>query len=282
MSQKIICEKVLCRSFRKERIWDQILSYNKYSEYIPSVESIKQKNTCPFISEWIINIEGAPFSWQQIDSFEPEENCLRFELIHGDFDLFRGKWRVESSGLLNSTTLSFQLEYSLGIPVIEDIAGNIIQEKLSGFINSMLEAHIKLIENTFSDDRRFERLYFGVHLNFFVDDTETLAELINISRGGMLLKLKDDMLRSGNNKIVCFKLAGYSLDSECFMSDKKGSIRVVFSSPLSQKDFIDILSKWKLRSENRDELINIYQVLSKQKDSGLIKDPVYTNIKIES
>ncbi|MDO5575642.1 MAG: SRPBCC family protein, partial [Fibrobacter sp.] len=170
MSQKISCERNLGKPIRNAKIWDQIRSYHKYSEFVPCIESIIQENSCPSISEWIINIDGAPLSWQQLDSFESQNGCLKFELTNGDFDQLYGQWNVEPTSEPNQFRISLQLEYSLGIPVIEDILGNIIQEKLTSFTNSMVEAHIKKIEESYVDERKFKRLIVGSPVLFTIDN----------------------------------------------------------------------------------------------------------------
>ncbi|NLW32162.1 MAG: hypothetical protein GXY77_11990 [Fibrobacter sp.] len=273
MGQQIYCEKFINGPFRNQIIWDQIRSYHKYSESIPCIESIVQKNTSPFVSEWIINIDGVPFTWQQMESFEQPNGCLKFELTQGDFDQFHGHWKVECTEF-NLVKISFHLEYSLGIPVIEDITGNIIQEKLAGLVSSMLDNHIKQIENTFIEERRFERFNFGTLFKFSVDNTEIVAELINLSRGGMLIKLIDGVIKPQPGKLTCFKLAGFSLDSEYMDCDMEKCARVIFCSPLSQKDLNDIFSIWKMKNEICDDMISFYKILSKQKTSELLKDPI--------
>jgi len=273
VGQQIYCEKFINGPFRNQIIWDQIRSYHKYSESIPCIESIVQKNTSPLISEWIISIDGVPFTWQQMEVFELPNGCLKFELTYGDFDQFHGQWKVESTEF-NLLKISFQLEYSLGIPVIENITGNIIQEKLVVFVNSMLDTHIKQIENTFIEERRFERFNFGTLFKFSVDNTEIVVELVNLSRGGMLIKLIDGVIKPQTGKLISFKLAGLSLDSECVDCDMENCVRVIFCSPLSQKDLNDILSTWRMKNKTCEDMISFYQILSKQKTSELLKDPI--------
>jgi hypothetical protein len=82
------------------------------------------------------------------------------------------------------------------------------------------------------------------------------------------------VIKPQTGKLICFKLAGFPLDSECMDCDMENYVRVIFCSPLSQKDLNDILFTWEMKNKTKDDTISFYQVLSKQKTSELLKDPI--------
>lgn len=87
-------------------------------------------------TEWEVSLEGAPFHWIERDSVDFKNRTVQFELLDGDLDKFEGAWRMQEkeSGLV----LSLEIEYSLGIPVIEMALGEVLKEKFQNYVTQLV------------------------------------------------------------------------------------------------------------------------------------------------
>ncbi|MCK4486383.1 MAG: SRPBCC family protein [Desulfobacterales bacterium] len=112
----------------------------RYPEYMASVKSIEvlERNQDMLITRWDADIEGAPVNWVQNVWMKDESQEMTFEATEGDFDVFRGKWSVSQSG--TEVWLKLIVEYKLGIPVIEEVLGPVLEEKVKANSEAMLEA----------------------------------------------------------------------------------------------------------------------------------------------
>jgi ribosome-associated toxin RatA of RatAB toxin-antitoxin module len=90
------------------------------------------------VARWDARIEEAPIRWVQSVHCNEAAREMDFAAEEGDFDVFRGKWSVIGSD--DGVRLNLVIEYRLGIPVIEEVLGPILKEKVAANSTSMLEA----------------------------------------------------------------------------------------------------------------------------------------------
>jgi ribosome-associated toxin RatA of RatAB toxin-antitoxin module len=112
----------------------------RYPDYMPSVEAldILSQNENRLVTRWDAYIDDAPVQWMQAITCLEDQKEMRFEATEGDFDVFRGKWSVSRSG--DQVNLHLNMEYRLGIPVIEAVLGPILKEKLDANARALLQA----------------------------------------------------------------------------------------------------------------------------------------------
>ncbi|MBM4318670.1 MAG: hypothetical protein FJ125_01600, partial [Deltaproteobacteria bacterium] len=89
------------------------------------------------ITSWDTEIEGAPLLWTERDTILPDELTIRFESIDGDFDVFRGAWLVVPHGA--GVVLACELEYSLGVAILDELVGPILKQKIVENLSIMLD-----------------------------------------------------------------------------------------------------------------------------------------------
>ena len=100
------------------------------------VEEPEGKNNS--IISWDCMVDDVEFSWKQRNTYDEGNHLIAFELIEGDFDVLEGAWQVlEDSGKVH---LRLNIRYSIGLPVIEDVLGPILKEKLEENSISMLNS----------------------------------------------------------------------------------------------------------------------------------------------
>lgn len=124
----------------KQKAYDLMTDVEQYPDYMPSVNALEilEREGNRLTTRWDAEIDGAPIEWVQQVRCEDADREMHFEAIQGDFDVFKGTWSViESEGRVH---LRLLIEYKLGIPVIEEVLGPILEEKIRANSEAMLGA----------------------------------------------------------------------------------------------------------------------------------------------
>ena len=117
-----------------------VLDVENFSRFMPNVNrvDIVEQANGRRITHWDTEIEQAPLIWTEEDTILPARLRIEFETIEGDFDVFRGCWEVMPPDQVGQARVAFELEYSVGIPVIEEIVGPVLREKIIENVEIML------------------------------------------------------------------------------------------------------------------------------------------------
>ncbi|MBL0716772.1 MAG: SRPBCC family protein [Desulfosarcina sp.] len=128
------------RELLREKAYLEIKDIEKYPDYMESVSSIEvlKRDEKSITARWNGSIDGAPLTWIQKNELLDDKQEVHFEALEGDFEIFKGKWSIGSHK--KNLLLQLEIEYRLGIPVIEDVLGPILSEKIKTNSIAMLEA----------------------------------------------------------------------------------------------------------------------------------------------
>ena len=232
--ERVSTEETLTGKFRKEKAWKLISDYTSYPDFMENVDAVKihEKNEKEGISEWFVTIEEAPLRWVEKDYYEKEDFEVRFESIEGDFDNINGRWKIETV-INEGIRISFTVDYNLGIPVIEEVLGHILKEKMKSNIDSMIQAVKNTLAKEEIEERVSQRFYLGTHHNITINGNSIRATVLNFSQGGMMIKYdgKLDPLSAS------VKINGNIIDSEIILHDlKRKNYRIIFKDILTEED----------------------------------------------
>lgn len=128
--------------------YGRIAKFEKYPDFVDEVRSVvvhEQAGDEPLVSEWDIFFRNGPLRWAEVDYFQPEQRRIVFEQTSGDFDVFRGSWRVEPRD--GGCEVTFEASFDFGIPslagVLEPIATKVLKEAIATIVYRLLgEAHV--------------------------------------------------------------------------------------------------------------------------------------------
>ena len=111
-----------------------------FPDFMPNVTSIEvvERGEGEAVSHWVTDLDGAPLEWSERDTYDDERCVVAFKLLDGDVEEFEGWWRF--APVEGGTLAVCDLDYSLGVPVIEDAIGPLLQEKIEQNIVQMLQA----------------------------------------------------------------------------------------------------------------------------------------------
>lgn len=259
----ITAKALLNNNIRKSSIWKQLKDFTLFNTFVPGVNEITltSKNNSEFTAEWFITIDGAPFTWLEVISFDEHNFTAHFETVCGDFDKWYGEWMIVLTNQ-DSFAIEYKLNYHLGIPVIEDIVGSILDSKIQQFIDTMVNAHAENLKLNVLDTRNSKRIKLNKNVKFIADNQIVDAEIIDFSSGGLKMKLQKGLLPSDGCKSVEFSFAGIRTQGYCILDANTDIVRIVFSKSLSNQEITSILSQWKTGDPLTEELVKIYDVIT--------------------
>ena len=104
-----------------------------FPDFMPNVTSIEvtEREGDRAVSHWVTDLE-----WREQDRYDDARRVVTFELLDGDIEQFDGRWQFE--GCEGGTLAVCELDYSLGVAVLEEAVGPVVREKIEANIRQML------------------------------------------------------------------------------------------------------------------------------------------------
>ena len=230
--EKVLSEAIIQGCVRKESAWNIISDFSKYPAIIDSVDSVEiiERTEETGLSKWQVSVDSAPLYWVEKDYFNRREFQIQFKSIDGDFDAINGQWRItntEDSGI----KISFELEYGLGIPVLEELLGAVLRKKMQNNMEQMVSAIRKELISRATEERRFPRITINKRHTGRQNGLEHDLVIINLSAGGMMINRPAGSIKEG-----ALQLAVAMLDIASVVTDETSDrCRIVFKSPLEDE-----------------------------------------------
>lgn len=123
-----------------QKAYAMMIDVQRYPDYMPSVNALEilDRGDNQLTTRWDAHIDGAPIQWVQRVWWTDAVREMHFEAIEGDFDVFQGKWAAHRDD--GQVRLQLTVSFRLGIPVIEEVLGPILKEKVNANSQAMLAA----------------------------------------------------------------------------------------------------------------------------------------------
>ncbi|MBN1131109.1 MAG: PilZ domain-containing protein [Chitinispirillaceae bacterium] len=229
--EKVLSETLLPGSVRKEQAWKIITDYSKYPLIMDNVDKVEiiERNRETGISRWEVSVDDAPLYWVEKDFFNHRDFHLAFKSTEGDFDNINGQWRItDSSG--SGIAICFEIEYNLGIPVIEEVLGPVLREKMETNMSKMVSAIKKELASSATDERRFPRMAINRNHTALQNGSEYELTVINLSAGGMMVRPAAKQITPGTLQLAVAMLDIVTIDED----EVSGRCRCIFRRPLEE------------------------------------------------
>jgi ribosome-associated toxin RatA of RatAB toxin-antitoxin module len=120
----------------------RVTEFGRYHEFVDEVRSVvvHSDDGETMTSEWDILFRNGPLRWAEVDYIRPATRSVVFEQTSGDFDVFRGSWRVEPAE--SGCRVRFEATFDFGIPslagVLEPIASKVLKEVIGIIVYRLL------------------------------------------------------------------------------------------------------------------------------------------------
>jgi ribosome-associated toxin RatA of RatAB toxin-antitoxin module len=125
--------------------YQRITEFERYPDFVEEVRSVVVHGGeagGPLRSDWEIFFRNGPLRWSEVDYFQPDLRRIVFEQTSGDFEVFRGSWRVEPTP--DGCEVIFEASFDFGIPslagVLEPIATKVLKEGIAVIVHRLLGA----------------------------------------------------------------------------------------------------------------------------------------------
>jgi ribosome-associated toxin RatA of RatAB toxin-antitoxin module len=231
--ERVATEAILKGKVRKEFAWKIISDYSRYEAFMENVDKVNilERTLNEGKSEWFVTVEEAPLKWIERDYYDSDNFELRFESIDGDFENINGKWKVEdfqNEGI----KIYFSIDYNLGIPVIEEVLGHILKEKMKTNIDSMIHAIKDELTKSQDDDRKYKRYNIGKYNNLNLNGRDVRAFIVNVSQKGMMFYYDGEF----DAQNISVRTSGLSIEAEALFNDlKHKNIRIIFKEAIGDQ-----------------------------------------------
>ena len=233
--QTVVSEAVLSGCFRKENAWNILRDYTRYPEFMENVDKVEiiERNGNVGMSRWFITVEDAPLAWIEKDLFDTPNYQIAFQSIEGDFDNINGRWSIIDN-IDSGIAINFELQYNLGIPVIEEVLGHILQEKMKANLDTMMVGVTNELQRGVVEERRHVRYTVGRYHTFDMGAIPCRVFVRDISAGGMAAHYQPGMLPKGGTLAI----DGITIDVESvYNSEALNRSQFVFRSEVPDETF---------------------------------------------
>lgn len=130
-----------------QEVFAFVLDVERYPRLMTNVNEVRivSQQGDQRVTRWDTDVDGAPLIWTEQDTIRRDDPMrVEFELIEGDFDVFRGRWEVVQAD--GEVSVVCELEYHLGIEVIEELLGPVLSEHIASNLQQMLDGLVVGIE----------------------------------------------------------------------------------------------------------------------------------------
>ncbi|MBD3321056.1 MAG: hypothetical protein GF350_08190 [Chitinivibrionales bacterium] len=250
--ERISTEAILKGKVRKDFAWDIISDYSQYPRIMESVDKVTiiEKESDHGRSEWFVTVEEAPLTWIERDYYDRNNYEIRFESIDGDFDSINGRWKVEDYDK-GGIRINFDIDYVLGIPVIEEVLGDILRQKMKSNMDSMVGAIKSELSRSQVNERQYERYDIGKHNTINLNGHDIRTYVGNVSQKGMMFYY--DGLFDDSEILV--KIGDLEIKAEELYNDlNRKNARIIFKDPIGPENLqklIEFLSTQNVRLHER-------------------------------
>jgi predicted amino acid dehydrogenase/ribosome-associated toxin RatA of RatAB toxin-antitoxin module len=112
-----------------------------FAKFMPNVKQcmVIEKGRASAITQWSVEVDGIPFTWKEKDVVDIKNFVIRFHAIEGDLEYFEGEWRLVDHPP-GGTEVTVTVAVKIGIPIVEQVIGNVVAEKLKKNFDGMLQA----------------------------------------------------------------------------------------------------------------------------------------------
>ncbi|MDY6905352.1 MAG: SRPBCC family protein [Thermodesulfobacteriota bacterium] len=135
-----------------DRAFDYLKDFKSFQNYMENVTGItEEEKDSEIYHTWEVFVEGVDLQWKQKTVADADSRAVRFRLVDGDLEMLEGAWIVGNDE--SRYTIQLQADFCLGMPVIEEVLGPVLREKLEINSYTMLNSIKEKLEEVTHDEK---------------------------------------------------------------------------------------------------------------------------------
>ncbi|MDJ1135805.1 type II toxin-antitoxin system RatA family toxin [Streptomyces iconiensis] len=142
--------EALIHGERAERVFENVLRWDRYPGLAPHVRSTTVHRTLPDTrgsSSWELYFRSGLLRWTEDEVFDREALTISYEQSEGDFEEFSGGWLLQRPGETgrgdDAVALNFTCRFDFGVDslagILDPIAERVIKETVAWAVTGMFE-----------------------------------------------------------------------------------------------------------------------------------------------
>lgn len=144
------------------QVFRRILRIEDFPQYMPNVKEsrILGRVDHKVKAQWTVLIEDIPIRWVEEQDIDRRQFTIAFRALEGDLEKFDGRWAFKSDP--KGTLVELEVAAKIGIPVIEQLVGPVLKEKITRNFILMLDAiNNRIVAERYDRFRRGESQKIG-------------------------------------------------------------------------------------------------------------------------
>lgn len=117
-----------------EQVWDALLDYTSYSDYMAGVNKIEilDEDGGRRTSSWTVELKGSEMEWEQEDRISIEDRRIEFHQTDGDLNSYEGYWQVHAN------ELEVSVEFDIGLPLVAEMIHPAVAKAIEGYAGAIV------------------------------------------------------------------------------------------------------------------------------------------------
>lgn len=133
-----------------QAVFDQVVEFERYPDLVDTVKSVEVERAEPErpSSSWEVFFRNGILRWDEVDVLDRQALTVDFEQTEGDFDLFRGSWRIGPAD--GGTDVVFVADFDFGVPslasIIDPVAVRVLTETIVTTMRGLFGDRTEVVE----------------------------------------------------------------------------------------------------------------------------------------
>ena len=133
-------------------VFPLLSDFERYQDQCDAVRKVTftERNGHHSVSEWEVNFRQGIMRWTERDVFDLDRMTIHFEQIEGDAKHFSGVWALADT--TEGCSISFNAEFDMGVPsindIIEPIAEHALQENIESILQGLLGEEVRIVSKS--------------------------------------------------------------------------------------------------------------------------------------
>jgi ribosome-associated toxin RatA of RatAB toxin-antitoxin module len=132
-------------------VFERVVEFERYPELVETVKALtvdRSSDPDAPASSWEVYFRNGILRWDEIDELDRERLTVTFNQTEGDFDVFRGDWRLRPEA--EGTDVVFTGSFDFGVPslasIIDPVAVRVLSETIVTTMQGLFGGRTRIVD----------------------------------------------------------------------------------------------------------------------------------------